>query len=67
MKETSKIMLSVIFLILLFIMIVGYIMNFQNLFQYWVDGSLSNISIRWFISLVGVFFAPLGVVTGYIW
>lgn len=56
-----------IVVIIALIAITGWFMNFQNLFQYWVDGSLSDISIRWFISLVGVFFVPLGVVTGYIW
>lgn len=63
-------------LIILFLLFLGYVLNFQNLWQYWPTGTSSTISVteflsilpfRWVVSLVGVFFFPLGIVTGYIW
>lgn len=49
------------------IMIIGYIMNLQNLHEYWKDVPILDISAKWYISLIGVFIPFIGVVTGYIW
>lgn len=61
-----------IFLVLLFI--IGYFMNFQNIFQYFPDfDKISTISdfinhcdIKFVVSFFGVFITPLGVFCGYI-
>ena len=68
---------SFIFIIVLILNVAGltgYILNFQNIWQYFPDtstintiGDIANINIRFFISIVGVLFAPLGTVTGFIW
>lgn len=40
---------------------VGWLMNFQNIFQYgWPSKEL-------IVSIVGVFFPPLGAITGWVW
>lgn len=54
--------------------IVGYIMNFQNIFQYFPDMNnistisdfVENCSIKFAISCIGVFVTPIGVICGYI-
>ena len=54
--------------IFLILMMVGWLMNFQNLWQYWPqDGKISNLTMEWAISAIGVFCPPLGALTGYIW
>lgn len=46
----------------------GYLMNFQNLWEYWPEGGkLINLSLYWIISLLGIFFPPLGTITGFVW
>lgn len=41
--------------------ILGYIMNFENLFSY------PSSSSEFIVSIIGVFVPVLGVVTGWIW
>lgn len=41
--------------------LIGYLMNFQNLFQYDMGQK------EFIISLIGVFVPILGIFTGYIW
>ena len=71
-KENESVGIGCMCLILFFF--VCYCMNFQNLWQYWPDTEnlsvlqfLQVVSIRWVISFIGVFFPPLGVITGLIW
>lgn len=63
-------------LILPFILcVIGYVMNFQNLVQYWpncpVDATVVEVikllPFRWIVSAVGVFLIPVGIITGFIW
>lgn len=65
---------AIFFLILLILPFIGWLMNFQNLWQYWPDTPnlsvlqfFEVVSIRWLISLVGVFIPPVGAITGFIW
>lgn len=47
--------------------ITGYFMNFQNLWEYWPEsGQFSDVPMRWIISTVGIFLAPIGVFTGWV-
>ena len=45
---------------------IGYLLNFQNIFQYWPENSYV-VTSEWFLSFIGIFFPPIGVITGYIW
>lgn len=54
--------------VLIGVPLIGYVLNFQNLWQYWPEGGkLINLSLYWIISIVGVIFPPLGSITGWIW
>lgn len=46
---------------------VGWIMNFQNLWQYWPADGIMHAGMQWVLSLIGVFVPPLGAFTGYLW
>lgn len=48
-------------LIIVLVVFFGYVMNFQNLFQYDVGQK------EFIVSLVGVFVPILGVITGWVW
>ena len=54
-------------LIIIIVVVSGYLMNFQNLWEYWPTSSqFSDVPMQWIISIIGVFIAPLGVLTGWI-
>lgn len=65
-NKYNKIEASVIlFVFTLFIS--GYFMNFQNLWQYWpASGQFSDVPMQWILSIVSIFIAPLGAITGWI-
>lgn len=65
-KNDVSIFNLVIFIILL-VMIIGCIMNLQNLYEYWEDVPILDMSAKWYTSLIGVFIPIIGAVTGYIW
>lgn len=53
--------------IALVVIITGYFMNFQNLWEYWPEsGQFSDVPMRWIISTISIFLAPIGVFTGWI-
>jgi len=58
-------------IILILLCLTGYIFNFQNIFQYCPDFSqvttIGDINLRFAISVIGIFIAPIGIVTGFIW
>jgi hypothetical protein len=44
---------------------IGYLMNFQNLFEYWPgNGKLGDCRIEFVLSAAGVFVPPLGAFMG---
>lgn len=46
--------------------LIGWCMNFQNLFQYWpATGGIMEAPVTWWVSLIGIFVAPLGIFMGY--
>lgn len=45
---------------------IGYLLNFQNIFQYWPENSCI-VTTEWILSFIGIFFPPIGIITGYIW
>lgn len=48
--------------------IVGWIMNFQNLWQYWPEtDKFGDVGFQWILSVIGVFVPIVGAVTGWIW
>ena len=48
--------------------ITGWLMNFQNLWQYWPQSNmLGDVPLQWIVSAIGVFVAPVGAVTGWVW
>ena len=55
-------------IVIAFILFVsGYFMNFQNLWEYWpISDQFSDAPMQWIISTVGIFLAPMGAFTGWI-
>lgn len=54
--------------IIISISLIGYILNFQNIWQYWPAGGFSgDVPMRLAVSIAGIFIPPIGVVTGFIW
>ena len=48
--------------------ITGWLMNIQNLWQYWPQSNmLGDVPLQWIVSAIGIFIAPIGCVTGWIW
>ena len=58
---------DLITLVILLTMILGCIMNLQNLYEYWEDVPIMDMSAKWYTSLIGVFIPIVGAITGYIW
>ena len=58
---------DLITLIVLIVMFLGCIMNLQNLYEYWEDVPILDMSAKWYTSLIGVFIPIVGAITGYIW
>ena len=58
---------DLITLVVLLTMLLGCIMNLQNLYEYWEDVSIMDMSAKWYTSLIGVFIPIIGAITGYIW
>ena len=58
---------DLITLIVLLVMFLGCIMNLQNLYEYWEDVPILDMSAKWYTSLIGVFIPIVGAITGYIW
>lgn len=56
-----------IVLIVFILFVSGYFMNFQNLWEYWpASGQFSDAPMQWILSIVSIFIAPLGAITGWI-
>ena len=48
--------------------ITGWLMNIQNLWQYWPQSNiLGDVPLQWIVSVIRIFIAPIGCVTGWIW
>lgn len=61
-------LIFITFISIWFACVVGWIMNLQNLWEYWPNsGLIGDVPMQWVISLIGVFVVPLGAVTGWIW
>ena len=58
---------DLITLVILLTMLSGYIMNLQNLYEYWENVPIMDMSAKWYTSLIGVFIPIVGAITGYIW
>lgn len=58
---------DLITLIVLLAMLLGCIMNLQNLYEYWENVPIMDMSAKWYTSLIGVFIPIIGAITGYIW
>ena len=58
---------DLITLIVLLTMFIGCIMNLQNLYEYWENVPIMDMSAKWYTSLIGVFIPIVGAITGYIW
>lgn len=69
-RETVFGSIGVTWLLVIFIGFIGYLMNFQNLWQYWpadaTIGDIVNFPKEWLLSAIGVFAFPLGAITGWI-
>lgn len=53
--------------VVLLVMLLGCIMNLQNLYEYWENVPIMDMSAKWYTSLIGVFIPIIGAITGYIW
>ena len=58
---------DLITLVILLTMLLGCIMNLQNLYEYWENVPIMDMSAKWYTSLIGVFIPIVGAITGYIW
>ena len=58
---------DLITLVVLLTMLLGCIMNLQNLYEYWENVPIMDMSAKWYTSLIGVFIPIVGAITGYIW
>ena len=58
---------DLITLVILLTMFLGCIMNLQNLYEYWENVPIMDMSAKWYTSLIGVFIPIVGAITGYIW
>jgi hypothetical protein len=66
-STTADYVCGFIFILLIAAVVAGYFMNLQNLFQYWpIGGSVMDVGMEWIVSFIGMFVAPIGVVTGWI-
>lgn len=62
-NKTEAVVLTLIFIVF----VGGYLINFQNLWEYWpTSGQLADVSLKWIISIIGVFVPPFGSITGWI-
>lgn len=60
--------LNTVIVLIIFLLFIGYFMNFQNLWEYWPSSNkVGDAGIELIMSVVGVFVPPLGVLTGWIW
>lgn len=63
-RSNNKVEAFILIMAILFIS--GYLMNFQNLWEYWpASNQFNDVSMHWILSIVGVFIAPMGTVTGW--
>lgn len=54
------------FLVIMLLIGLGYLMNFQNIIEYWpVNSQLNNCSLEFVLSSIGIVLIPLGVFMGY--
>lgn len=61
MKDRNPTTGDIVSMVVLLAGMIGYVMNFQNLFQYAAD------SREFIVSAIGCFIPPLGSFTGFIW
>ena len=76
-KVTHSNMFYYILLNLIFIVIpaIGYIMNFQNLWEYFppeeafttLESFYTIVSMKFIVACIGVFISPVGTIAGFIW
>ena len=65
LKTTDRVA-TFLLCIIMIIAVIGYFMNFQNLWEYWPEsGQFSDVPMQWIISIVGIFLAPIGIFTGW--
>lgn len=68
-------MLVYFFILLYIVCVAGYLLNFQNIWQYFPDVStldsmssfLDKVNFRFVVSIIGIFISPIGIITGYLW
>lgn len=66
-STTADYVCGLILILLIAAVVAGYFMNLQNLFEYWpTGGSVMDVGMEWIVSFIGMFVAPIGVVTGWI-
>jgi hypothetical protein len=47
---------------------IGYVINFQNIFEYWpITDKFADTSFEWIMSFIGIFIPPIGSVTGWLY
>lgn len=73
----SSSMFCYILLNLFFIVLpaIGYIMNFQNLWEYFppeeafttLESFYTIVSMKFIVACIGVFISPVGTIAGFIW
>lgn len=74
-KHSSMFYYILLNLIFIVIPAIGYIMNFQNLWEYFppeeaftsLESFYTIVSMKFIIACIGVFISPVGTIAGFIW
>lgn len=66
-RSTRNQTIETIISVILLVCTIGFILNFQNIWEYWPESNqFVDISMQWIVSAIGVVVPPLGVITGLI-
>lgn len=74
-KHSSMFYYILLNLIFIVIPAIGYIMNFQNLWEYFppeeafttLESFYTIVSMKFIVACIGVFISPVGTIAGFIW
>lgn len=74
-KHASMFYYILLNLIFIVIPAIGYIMNFQNLWEYFppeeaftnLESFYTIVSMKFIVACIGVFISPVGTIAGFIW
>lgn len=69
-SKTSYVLIAVLLILyiaaiaLILFSFIGWVLNIQNIFQY-MPKEIIEASVIWILSILGIFFPPLGAIMGW--